>query len=47
MEYAFSVSSPGPDAETVLAASELDANGCDWFDFDLVASGNSGGLSSR
>lgn len=39
MEYAFSVSAPGPDAETVLAAAELDTGELDWYDFDLLASG--------
>jgi hypothetical protein len=38
MEYAVSISSPGPDAETVLAAAELDTGELDWFDFDLLAS---------
>jgi hypothetical protein len=38
MEYAFSVAAPGPDAETVLAAAELDTGRLDWHDFDLMAS---------
>src|SRR5262249_26512370 len=38
MEYAFSVAAPGPDAETVLAARELDAGDFGWTDFDLLAS---------
>jgi hypothetical protein len=38
-EYAFSVAAPGPGAETVLAAAELDTGELDWLDFDLLASG--------
>ncbi|HEV2375603.1 MAG TPA: hypothetical protein VGS19_26000 [Streptosporangiaceae bacterium] len=38
LEYAFSVAAPGPDAETVLAAAELDTGELDWYDFDLLAS---------
>jgi hypothetical protein len=38
MEYAFSVAAPGPVAETVLAAAELDTGRLDWHDFDLLAS---------
>lgn len=38
MEYAFSVAAPGPAAETVLAAGELDSGDLDWVDFDLLAS---------
>lgn len=38
MEYAFSVAAPGPGAETVLAAAELDTASLDWADFDLLAS---------
>jgi Bacterial Ig domain len=38
LEYAFSIASPGPDAETVLAAAEYDTGSLDWFDFDLLAS---------
>jgi len=38
-EYAFSVAAPGPVAETVLAAAELDTGELDWLDFDLLASG--------
>jgi hypothetical protein len=37
-EYAFSVAAPGPGAETVLAAAELDTGELDWLDFDLLAS---------
>jgi hypothetical protein len=37
-EYAFSVAAPGPAAETVLAAAELDTGELDWLDFDLLAS---------
>ena len=37
-EYAFSIAAPGPDAETVLAAGELDTGELDWPDFDLLAS---------
>jgi hypothetical protein len=39
LEYAFSVAAPGPDAETVLAAAEMDSGELDWYDFDLLASG--------
>jgi len=38
MEYAFSIASPGPTAETVLAAAGYDTGTLDWFDFDLLAS---------
>jgi hypothetical protein len=38
LEYAFSVAAPGPDAETVLAAAEMDTGELDWLDFDLLAS---------
>ena len=38
MEYGFSISAPGPGAETVLAAAELDTGRLDWHDFDLLAS---------
>jgi hypothetical protein len=37
-EYAFSIAAPGPGAETVLAAAELDTGELDWVDFDLLAS---------
>ena len=39
MEYGFSIAAPGPDAETVFAAAELDTGTLDWHDFDLLASG--------
>ena len=38
-EYAFSIAAPGPGAETVLSAAELDTGELDWHDFDLLASG--------
>jgi hypothetical protein len=38
-EYAFSAAAPGPGAETVLGAAELDTGELDWVDFDLLASG--------
>jgi hypothetical protein len=38
MEYGFSIAAPGPGAETVLAAAELDTGRLDWHDFDLLAS---------
>jgi hypothetical protein len=39
MEYGFSIAAPGPGAETVLVAAELDTGTLDWHDFDLLASG--------
>jgi hypothetical protein len=46
LEYAFSVAAPGPDAETVLATAELDTGELDWYDFDLLASGEVPAASS-